>query len=281
MPAASESTTLQALKAQVDAWLEANLPDANLAPESVHQAMRYAVLGGGKRLRPLLALTFGEALGVDRGDLLPAAACVELIHASSLIFDDLPAMDNDDFRRARPSCHRAFGEANAILAGCALITSAFGHLAVLHQSLGGDRAARLVTEFAAATSSVRGLVSGQASDLSPAHSRNLADVELTHGEKTGSIFALATVIPIVIAGGKAGEVDRCRSAGNLLGLAYQIADDIRDEGEPSERPAYTDVAVDGLARVHELTERALKELAAVSGGANPLLEALIAAVRSV
>jgi geranylgeranyl pyrophosphate synthase len=173
--------------ARVETTLDALLPPANVQPFRLHEAMRYTVLGGGKRIRPLLAYAAGEALGVDPALLDRPACAVELIHAYSLIHDDLPAMDDDDLRRGRPTCHRAFDEATAILAGDALQTLAFQALAE-SPGLDAEKRIAMVASLARA-SGARGMVGGQALDLAAEGSvLDVAMLEHIHIHKTGALI---------------------------------------------------------------------------------------------
>lgn len=214
-------------RAALDAELDRVLPRPAEAPTLVHEAMRYAVLGGGKRLRPLFALAIGRGLGLDPSVVIPFAACLELVHASSLVLDDLPGMDDDDLRRGRPACHRAYGEAAALLASTGLLLLAFEQLAESAPACGVDAGA-LTQEFARALGSKSGLIAGQARDLWPASPGIAAEVLRTHEEKTGRLFGLAAVLSARVARLSDKEADRYRQAGTQLGLAFQIADDVRD-----------------------------------------------------
>jgi farnesyl diphosphate synthase len=218
---------------RVEARLEAALPPPDQSPQALHQAMRHAVLAGGKRLRPLLVYAAGEALGADE-DLLDApAAAVELVHAFSLVHDDLPAMDDDDLRRGRPTVHIAFDEATAILAGDALQTLAFSVLAEAPAEA-TLRVAWLQT-LAAATGA-RGMCGGQALDMAATGGQlTLAELERLHALKTGALIRAA-----VRMGALAGGADDKTLAGlddyaSALGLAFQIRDDILDvEGDSTQ-----------------------------------------------
>ncbi|MGD9388316.1 MAG: polyprenyl synthetase family protein, partial [Gammaproteobacteria bacterium] len=180
---------LTACGVRVEAVLEHWLPPADLSPSRLHEAMRYAVLGGGKRIRPVLTYFTGRALGVDSGRLDGPAAAVELIHAYSLVHDDLPAMDDDDLRRGRPTCHRAFDEATAILAGDALQVLAFKILAE-DPAMTPDSACRLeVIRLLAHASGTAGMAGGQAIDLEAAGQRlGVAALEQMHRLKTGALI---------------------------------------------------------------------------------------------
>lgn len=223
---------LEAYRDRVEAALEARLPPADVVPERLHAAMRYSTLGGGKRIRPALVYATGELLGVDPAALDAAASAVEMIHVYSLIHDDLPAMDDDDLRRGRPTCHRRFDEATAILAGDALQVLAFESLA---DAPAGAAERVAMMRLLASASGTRGMAGGQAIDLG-AVGRILtaAEIEDMHRRKTGalleaSVGLAATLKPDLPAARREG-LARFASA---LGLAFQIIDDILDvEGDP-------------------------------------------------
>jgi farnesyl diphosphate synthase len=224
---------LQALAARADRALAAVLPDDDAPPFELHRAMRHAVLGGGKRLRPLLVYAAGHALGED-GDALDAPACaVELIHAYSLVHDDLPAMDDDDLRRGRPTCHIVFGEAMAILAGDALQALAFEILAA-DRSGRVDAACRVeMLRTLGHACGAEGMAGGQALDLAAVGGPlDLDQLEHMHACKTGALIRAAVRLGALAAGADAralAALDHCAAA---IGLAFQIRDDILDvEGE--------------------------------------------------
>ena len=216
---------LISLARTVDRALERYLPPASRLPARLHEAMRYSVFGGGKRLRPALAILSCEALGGTRAAALPAACALEMIHTYSLIHDDLPSMDDDDFRRGRPSCHRAFDEATAILAGDALQATAFGTIA------GHVRrpatAAALVAELADAAGS-EGMVGGQVLDIAGSSKSDEGSLERIHRMKTAAMFRGAARMGAISAGASAASVNRLGVFGERLGLAFQIVDDILD-----------------------------------------------------
>jgi geranylgeranyl pyrophosphate synthase len=189
--------------------------------------MRYAVLGKGKRIRPLIAVAVGRSLGLETRAVLPSAACIELLHASSLVLDDLPSMDDAPLRRGRPTCHVAFDEATAILASMGLLMLCFETLARGLSDQGHDGSA-VVRDFAQATGTTAGLISGQARDLWPVDTSDPAELARTNAEKTGSLFGLACALPARLAGYSEAEVARFRAAGIRLGVGFQVADDIRD-----------------------------------------------------
>ncbi len=198
--------------------------------------MRYSVLGGGKRLRPILALMAAEACGGDGAvaEALPVACALEMIHTYSLVHDDLPAMDDDDLRRGRPTCHRAFDEATAILAGDALLTLAFEIVAAEVRPAG---AASECVVVLAQSSGPRGMVGGQMSDLE-AEARpdgNLEDLEWIHRRKTGALLRGALVCGAIVAGASHEERSALEVYGRAVGLAFQIVDDLLDvEGDESK-----------------------------------------------
>ena len=221
---------------QVDAALERLLPEQGDHPPKVHEAMRYSVFAGGKRLRPLLALFACEAVGGNLEEALPVAAALEMIHTYSLIHDDLPAMDDDDFRRGRPTCHRVYGEAVAILAGDALLTHAFRVLAdPADTPLPPARRLHIIAEIAEAAGS-RGMVGGQAMDIL-AEGREIDRPTLLylHTHKTGALIR-ASVRAGGIAGGADGErLQGLTRYGERIGLAFQVVDDILNiEGSSAE-----------------------------------------------
>jgi geranylgeranyl diphosphate synthase type II len=221
--------------AEVDGWLEGLVPSESTPPYRLHRAMRYSLLGGGKRLRPALVLASGEALGARPDDLMPAACAVEMIHTYSLIHDDLPAMDNDDLRRGRPTCHKAFGEAMAILAGDALLTLAFQ---VLSSADWRDRQrqVRVIRQIACAAGSVDALLGGQVVDIeSEGKEVDAATLEYIHSSKTGAMITASVVVGGIIAGATEDQISKLRGYGRRIGLAFQIADDILDVTSTSEQ----------------------------------------------
>jgi len=267
--------------------LQRLLPNARTLPAQLHQAMHYAVLDGGKRIRPVLVYAAGHALGADPRRLDVAACAVECIHAYSLIHDDLPAMDDDDLRRGKPSCHKAFGEAAAILAGDALQAQAFYLLA--HADMGGIAAARRLEmiERLALASGSRGMVGGQAIDLAAVgKTLDIAELEDMHIHKTGMLIRAAVLLGALCA-------DRADEAaqhaldhyGKCIGLAFQVQDDILDVTASTEqlgKQAGADKALDkptypallGLAgareRASDLHQSALDALGGLDRRADPL-----------
>ena len=275
-PRAAPPPILLSLSARADAVLERVLPSATLAPQRLHEAMRYAVLGGGKRLRPVLVYVAGAALGAAPAQLDPAACAVEIIHAYSLVHDDLPAMDDDDLRRGRPTCHIAFGEAMAILAGDALQALAFE---VLAQDDGVAPARKVeMLRVLAAACGAHGMAGGQALDLA-AVGQKLAPAELErmHVFKTGALIRASVRLGALGAGcSDAALLDALERYGHALGLAFQIRDDIIDIESDSatlgktagkdaaqDKPTYPAIlGMDGSrAELARMTQAALDALA--------------------
>ena len=212
--------------ARVERGLDLHVPPATTRPARLHTAMRYSLEAGGKRLRPVLVLATAELFGVKDDSALPAAIAVECLHTYSLIHDDLPCMDNDDLRRGRPTVHKQFDEATALLAGDALLTHAFSLLASHYPD---KLAAALVRELADAASSRR-LIGGQMEDLlaekkSDATAR---EIEFIHLNKTAAMIEAALVMGGLIGGASTEDLATLRNAGRHLGLAFQIIDDILD-----------------------------------------------------
>ncbi len=194
------------------------------------EAMRYSLEGGGKRLRPLLVLSAAEALGIKAKDVLPAACAMEYIHTYSLIHDDLPALDDDDTRRGKPSSHKRFGEAVAILAGDALLTEAFGQVLLLGESKTFHPAQILgVIDLLAHNSGVRGMVGGQLLDVTiDTSDASLPEIEFIHIHKTGALILASVLIPTRLIPLEEEKSQKFRRYGEALGLAFQISDDILD-----------------------------------------------------
>ncbi len=218
-----------------DAALERLLPAADVVPASIHQAMRHSTFAGGKRLRPLLCMEAARMVG-DSGDLPRGVeelgAAIEMLHTYSLIHDDLPALDNDDLRRGRPTCHVAFGEAIAILAGDALQTRAFEVIASL--PCAPQRCVGILREISHAVGSVDGMIGGQVLDLAAEHTRpNAQQLEAIHRAKTGALITGSLVSGGLYGGADEEQVARIREFGRKAGLAFQIADDVLDVTQSS------------------------------------------------
>jgi len=226
---------LDDVRLRFDEELEHLLPAADAYPPSIHRAMRYSVFAGGKRLRPILCLESGRLFGGNEKELLRLGCALELIHTYSLIHDDLPALDNDDLRRGKPTSHRAFGEATAILAGDALLTLAFEILSS-PSSIGEPCKLRVIYELAHAIGTQGGMVGGQVIDLETTDQTiDPAALEYIHSAKTGSFIRAAVRCGALYA--QAGESDLARvtAYGEKVGLAFQIVDDLLDVlGTPRE-----------------------------------------------
>jgi len=281
---------LAELQGAVETALDRALPSEDAWPATLHRAVRYSLFAGGKRIRPVLVLAAGEAVGGGRDELLPLACAVEMIHTYSLVHDDLPAMDDDDFRRGKPSAHKAFGEAIAILAGDALLTRAFHLMAELPS--GSDtptmrrrlRATALLGEACGTT----GLIGGQVIDLeSEGRGLDAESLECLHRAKTGALIS-ACVRGGAILGGADGErlaaLERYAAA---VGLAFQVVDDVLDATEGQESLGKTAgkdaaagkatyVSVHGLEGAREtaaeLRRRALDALSPLGPGGELLAE---------
>jgi geranylgeranyl diphosphate synthase type II len=235
---------------RTDRTLERLLPPVTQVPASIHGAMRHSVFAGGKRLRPVLAMEAGRAINSPHRALPEGiedlGAAIEMLHTYSLIHDDLPALDNDDLRRGKPTCHVAFGEAIAILAGDALQTLAYQVLAGLRCP--ADRAIRIVGLIAEATGTVEGMIGGQVLDLEGEHSKPTAESVLAiHRAKTGALIRVSIVTGGIYAGATPDDVRRLTDFGTKAGLAFQIVDDVLDMTQDSEhlgKTAGKDVASD-------------------------------------
>lgn len=240
---------------RVERALETLLPPEQAVPSLIHQAMRYSALGGGKRLRAALTLGAAEAIGGQAaGDAaLPAAAAIEMIHAYSLVHDDLPCMDDDDFRRGRPTNHRVFGEGMAVLAGDALLTHAFAVLADLPRLSGIPSGTALrVLQTVAEAAGTQGLIGGQVADLLAERGGTVAGLEdpatllaFIHRHKTGALFRACLQVGAQIGGASAEQLTAVTTFAEHFGLAFQIVDDILDvvgEAEKTGKATGRDVA---------------------------------------
>ena len=220
-------STIPTLQKRIEQELSVLLPPAFESPSRLHTAMRYAVLNGGKRLRPLLVYATGLCLNANLNSLDIPAAAIELIHCYSLVHDDLPAMDNDDLRRGKKTCHKAFDEATAILVGDALQTLAFALLAKPHPLLSAQTQLDLIEQLAIASGSL-GMAGGQSLDLSAeGKSLTLENLEMIHQKKTGALITACVKIGAIAAGNDLYLETLCRFA-QLIGLAFQIKDDLLD-----------------------------------------------------
>jgi len=242
MPDAPLAAFMAACQTRLEQALDHWLPATGTHPVRLHEAMRYSVLDGGKRIRPILVYASGRATGADQERLDAPACAVELIHAYSLVHDDLPAMDDDDLRRGKPSCHRAFGEANAILAGDALQSLAFQVLAQDIATPAECSALPQIIRTLAMASGSRGMAGGQAIDLAATGQQlNIAEMEDMHIHKTGALIRASVVMGALCGKDVAGEqLDRLDHYAKCVGLAFQIRDDILDiEGETENLGKHT------------------------------------------
>lgn len=270
-----------ALVAQVDQRLAALLPLAPRAggrPDPLAPSMRHAVLGQGKRVRALLAMQAGRELGADAAAALDAGCAVELLHAASLVFDDLPAMDNAELRRGQPATHRVHGEATAMLAAVSLIAQAFALVSAQVQLPAEARCA--MVDVLACTIGSQGMAAGQLRDVaSLAGMCDLRHVEQVNEQKTGSLFVAAVELGALAGQADAAQRARLRSYAHHLGLAFQIADDLVDEDEDAGRDTYVGLlgraGAQALLRKHLQAARA--ELLQPQGGLMHLTQALFAA----
>ncbi len=227
--------TLRSGAERTDRALERLIPAENQTPSSIHRAMRHSVFAGGKRLRPVLCIEAARMIartpqppeGVEE-----LAAALEMLHTYSLIHDDLPALDNDDLRRGKPTCHVAFGEATAILAGDALQTQAYEVLATLR--IPAPSVVEIVRLIAQATGTVEGMIGGQVLDLEAEHHKPTADmVDAIHRAKTGALIRVSLVTGAIYGGAAHGDIHRLTEFGRKAGLAFQIVDDVLDMTQDS------------------------------------------------
>lgn len=269
----------------IEAALDRFLPPATLPPAILHESIRYSVLAPGKRLRPTLTLAAAEAVGGRAEDVLPTACALECIHAFSLIHDDLPCMDNDDYRRGRLTNHKVYGEAMALLAGDALLTLAF--------QLVGENAATVPTErvlptlrLLAEATGTKGMVGGQVVDMeSQGQEVSYETLRYIHAHKTGALLTASVLAGALLAGASDAQRESLRAYGGHIGLAFQIADDILDVtgdeakigkpvGSDEERDKATYPKLFGLEesrrRAHAEVEAALATLRDFDERAEPL-----------
>jgi len=276
--------------ALIDEALDRYLPKKTELPHSLHESMRYSIFAGGKRVRPILMLAACQAVGGDIQRAVPAACAMEMIHTYSLIHDDLPAMDDDDFRRGNPTNHKVYGEAIAILAGDALLTEAFKLISDPRFAAGCDPAARLavIHEIATCAGSY-GMVGGQVVDM---ESEGKADIDLPtvqyiHTHKTGALIKASVVAGALLGGADSKQLAAITRYGEAAGLAFQIADDIldiegtteeigKDAGSDEARGKATYPAVMGLAaaklEAQAMMDEAMKALEIFGVSADALRE---------
>ena len=218
----------------IDAALDRLSPAESAHPATIHRAMRYSLFAGGKRIRPILCRQSAAAISDDVPSALDAGCALEMIHTYSLIHDDLPALDNDDFRRGKPTCHKVFGDAMAILAGDGLFTLAMQTL-VRIEGLDAAARVRLVDELAFASGTVDGMIGGQVTDIEGERQTPTAELlDSIHRAKTGALLRASVRMGGVCAGGDAAQIEALSQYGEHVGLAFQIVDDILDVEESSE-----------------------------------------------
>lgn len=285
---------LQRYVARVERGLDLHVPRAETRPERLHRAMRYSLEAGGKRLRPVFTLAVADALGAAPDAALPAAVAIECIHTYSLIHDDLPCLDNDDLRRGRPTAHKAFDEATALLAGDALLTHAFALLTTAYAAQPA-LAHALVRELADAAGSRR-LIGGQMEDVLAEKKADATadDLEFIHLNKTAAMIEASLVMGGLVAGATEAAISALRRTGRHLGLAFQIVDDILDAtadtatlgktaGKDAKADKTTYVKLHGLEASRRLArEHTAQALAALSelNGDHPFLRSLVEAMAS-
>ena len=270
----------------VDAALQKLLPPEGTPPVSIHKAMRYSVFAGGKRVRPILCLESARIFATDVSAAMYPGCAIEFIHTYSLIHDDLPALDNDDLRRGKPTCHKQFGEAAAILAGDALLTLAFETIGAT--PVAAERRVKMLTEIATSAGTINGMVGGQVADLEAEGKTVGAEMlEYIHRSKTAALIRASITARALCAGAPDDDVARLRRFGETIGWAFQVTDDILDVEESSAalgKTAGKDIAqqkatypsVFGLERSHqiakELSQKAIAELDTYSVKASRLRE---------
>ncbi|GAB6182121.1 polyprenyl synthetase family protein [Desulfotomaculum defluvii] len=255
---------------QVDVALDKYMPSPETYPTVIHEAMRYSVFAGGKRLRPILVLAAAQAVGGSADKVMPVACAMELIHTYSLVHDDLPAMDNDDFRRGRATNHKVYGEAMAILVGDALQTLAFELIAQAAENLPAEAVNKVTLEIARAAGSV-GLIGGQVVDLlSENQTINGDTLEYIHRHKTGALFRASIRAGAILGGATASQLESLTLFAEQMGLAFQIKDDLLDiEGDEAKigKPLGSDVknqkstypAIYGLTKTREMAAASAAE----------------------
>jgi geranylgeranyl diphosphate synthase, type II len=251
---------------RIDAALARWVPPETEDPVTIHRAMRYSLFAGGKRIRPLLAVAAADAISDAPSGIESAACALELIHTYSLIHDDLPALDNDDLRRGRPTCHKVFGDAIAILAGDALLTLAFEVVSKL-KCIPAERRVEIIRELATAAGTVGGMIGGQVNDLEgegkPPTAQLLASI---HRAKTGALLRASVRIGAIYAGAEPEHLEALTSFGEHIGLAFQIVDDVLDveqsseslgktAGKDAQQKKITFPAVYGIERSRQMAEQ--------------------------
>jgi geranylgeranyl diphosphate synthase type II len=280
---------LEHKRVEVDRFLDQAAPPAVVPPTTLHDGLRYSLMAGGKRIRPILTIAAAEAIGATAPGLMPVACSLELIHTYSLIHDDLPSMDNDDFRRGKPTNHKVYGEAMAILAGDALLTMAFDLISRPDLMKGCDpvRQVRIIQELASGSGSM-GMVGGQVFDIQAEHQDiDLSTLQNIHKHKTGMLIRAAVRMGAIAAGATDRQLDDLTGYAEDIGLAFQIADDVlnvigtREElgknpntdAERGKKTYPTFYGVDGARKLaDDCVTRAITRLSSFGPPADPLRE---------
>jgi len=287
-PSEDVKARLETRRRLVETALDAALPPVEAWPATIHSAVRYSLFAGGKRIRPQLVLAAGEAVGAAEPDVMPLACAVEMIHTYSLIHDDLPAMDDDDLRRGKPTSHKVFGEAIAILAGDALLTRAFHLMAEVPAAFDAERIARRLraTALLGEACGTGGLIGGQVMDLE-SENRPIApeDLERLHRAKTGALLAACVRGGAILGGAKDAQLAPLDRYARAIGLAFQVVDDLLDATEgalqlgktagkdaAAHKATYVSLhGTQGARRMAgELLQEALGSLAPLGAGATTL-----------
>jgi geranylgeranyl diphosphate synthase, type II len=275
----------------VEEALDRALPPESAWPATIHRAVRYSLFAGGKRIRPLLVLAAGEAVGGEREGVMPLACAVEMIHTYSLVHDDLPAMDDDDLRRGKPTSHKVFGEGIAILVGDALLTRAFHLMAAVPDRGDAEKARRhlAATAVLAEAAGTSGLIGGQVQDLeSEGQGLDAAALERMHRAKTGALLGACVRGGALLGGGEGDDLKRLDQYASAIGLAFQVVDDVLDAtgaahelgktaGKDARAGKATYVSVHGLEASRQMARRLLDEAVSALAPLGPrawLLDAL-------
>ena len=262
---------LERQREKVDRFLDQAVPDGQAAPKILYESMRYSLLGGGKRIRPILALAAAEAVGSQNDSILPFAAALEFIHTYSLVHDDLPAMDNDDFRRGRPTNHKTFGDGMAILAGDALLTMAFELCShpTLTDVVPQYRQVQIIQELAMGAGH-GGMVGGQVLDIQAENQEiDLGSLQTIHTFKTGKLIRASVRIGGIFGGATPPQLDALTDYSEDIGLAFQIADDVlnmtgtreelgKDAGTDAKRGKTTYPTFYGIEGARDLAEQGIR-----------------------
>ncbi len=274
---------------EVDRFLETITPQAQTVPVTLHEAMRYSLFAGGKRVRPILAIAAAEAVGTPSRAIFPVASSVELIHTYSLIHDDLPAMDDDDYRRGKPTSHKVFGEAMAILAGDALLTLAF-EICTRQDLLNGldaGRQVRIIRELALGAGNL-GMVGGQVLDIQAEHQDiDLPSLQNIHKHKTGMLIRASVRMGTMVSAATPAQLDALTGYAEDVGLAFQVADDVlnvtgtreelgknpQTDAQRGKKTYPTFFGIEGARKFAAgCTDRAISRLEAFDSKADPLRE---------